>query len=52
MCDEFTLTDPIERSSRYDMEYEAVGQKHSQGRSQRDFGSQTGVSRYPRNYFL
>ena len=52
MCDEFTLTSPVQGSSDFTVEFASRGIRDSRGRSLRDFDLKTRMFRYPCSYMI
>lgn len=52
MCDEFTLTSPVQGTSCFAEEFQRRGVRDSQGRSLRDFDLEIRMFRYPCSYLI
>ena len=51
-CKEFPLTSPVQGSSTFAKDFQALGPRDSQGRSLRDFDLQTRMFKYPCSYLI
>jgi len=51
-CDEFQLTDSVQGSTSFAIDFAARGKRDSEGRSLRDFDLQTRLFKYPCSYLI